>query len=682
MIDPKNIRNIMLLGHQGSGKTALTESLLFEAKAIPSKGDTARKNTVSDYLPEEQRRLGSIQVAVAPLDYKGVKINVLDLPGNDDFIGEIIGLTGFVKGAVLVIDASVGVQVGTVKAWNRIRRNNIPAFIFLNKMDREGVDFDALLEEIRSKLGKNAVPFAYPLGHDKSFDGFANVVTLKARVQNGKGCEDAEIFPDKLPKVQELHDVMLEAVAGTDDALLEKFFGGEEFTPEEIASGLRKGVLSGEFIPVLVGSAEKQIGIATLLDMFIEYLPTPADLKPIEGVDGSNKPVSRETSLTAPFSAYCFKTLVDPYYGMINLMKINSGVLHLGDEVSVNDGNTEKVSGLFKMTGKKLDNLTEVGAGDICALTHMDDLRTGMTISDPKNVIVYAPAKFPTAVAYKAIELKDKGLEAKMGTALARIQLEDPTIEVRRNAETKQLLLGGVSSSHVDYAISKLAELYKIEVTTAPMKVVYRESIKATAEAQGSYKKQSGGSGFYGVVDMRFEPSKENEFAEEVFGGAVPKNFFPAVEKGFYEALNTGLLAGFPVIGVKGVLVGGKYHPVDSNELAFKMAAILAFKAAYPKCKPIILEPIMKIRVSVESEYTGDVISDLSTRRGRIRNIEEKEHGQEIEALVPQAEIIDYATQLKSMTKASGYYNQEFFAYEEVPEYLKDEVIAKNKIEN
>ena len=679
--DAKHIRNVVVLGHQSSGKTTLVESLAFTAKLIPQKGEVEKKNTLSDYTPAEQMRGASIQTSVVPLYYNDYKVNLIDVPGNDDFISEVIGVTGVVKGAVLVVDASVGVQVGTVKHWNQLRRKGVPTFIFVNKMDKEEIDFDLILEELREKLGSNVISFCYPLGHDKQFDGFANAVDLKAHIYNGKECVEAEIYPDKRDKVFELHNTITEEVAKTDDNLLEKFFNGEEFTKEEISSSLRKGVLNGDLVPVIVGSATKNIGVQTLLNMFIEYLPNPSDLKPLEAHDEAGNDVVRATSESEPFSAYVFKTVVDPYSGTINIIKVCSGVLHVGDEVYVN-GETQKVSMLYTMTGKKLDSVNEVVAGDIGAITRLEKVCSGNSLSSPKAVTIYKPVKYPTAVIFKAIVLNNKNDESKLGPALAKMQLEDPCIEVKRNNETKQLLLGGLSSSHIDYVVEKLKTVYKIDVKTEPMKIVYRESIKGTAEGDGRYVKQSGGSGFYGVVKMRFEPCEENTFAEEVFGGAVPKNYFPAVEKGFFEALNSGLLAGFPVIGVKGVLVDGKYHPVDSNEQAFKMAGILAFKDAYMKCRPIILEPIMRVKVHIESKYTGNVLSDLNTRRARIQNIEEKEHGnQEIEALIPEAEIIDYVTQLKSITQASGFFNREFVGYEELPEYLKDKVIKENKIE-
>ncbi len=681
IFDSTKIRNIAVVGHQGSGKTTLVESLAFSSGLISKKGEVEKKSTISDYSPDEQRRQSSISTSIVPIYYDDHKINLIDLPGNDDFVTETIGVTRIIKGAVLVIDASMKVQVGTVKAWNTLRKRNIPTFIYVNKMDKENVDFDAILSDIREKLGKNAVPFCYPIGHESHFDGFVNVVDLKARKYDGTQCVDAEIYDDKKLKVLELHNMICEAVAGSDDALLEKFFSGENFTMEEIHAGLRKGVLSGELIPVLVGSATKNIGIHTLLRMFIDYLPNPGDLKPYLAHDLDGNEVYRATNADEPFSGYVFKTFVDPYSGVINLIKINSGTLKVGDEVYCSDGTIQKIGNLFLMTGKNLQAVPALSAGDIAAVNHLENVRSGMSLSSPKSPIVYPAVHYPTAVIFKALVAGSKNDENKIGAALGKIQLEDPSVEVKRNNETKQLLIGGLSESHVGYVIEKLTNTYKVQVKVEQPKIVYRESITKSAEAVGRYIKQSGGSGFYGVVEMRFEPDEKEVFAEEVFGGAVPKNYFPAVEKGFFEALKQGQLAGFPVIRVKATLLDGKYHSVDSNEMAFKMAAILAFKEAYPKCNPIILEPIMKIRITVDSRYIGSVISDLNSRRARISSIEEGEHGiQELEAFVPEAEILDYATQLKSLTQANGFFNRTFYAYEPVPDNLKDRVIRENKL--
>ena len=483
----ENIRNVVILGHQGSGKTTLVESLAYVGKLIPQKGEVEKKTTLSDYTPEEQRRGGSIQTAVIPLNYKDYKINLLDIPGNDDFISEVIGVAGVVKGAVLVVDASVGVQVGTIKHYKQLKRKGVPTFVFVNKMDKEEVEFDAVLEDIREKLGKEVVSFCYPLGKDKSFDGFANAIDMKAHIFNGKECTEAEIYPDKMDKINELHGVLVEEVAKTSDELLEKYFNGEDFTEQEIKDALRVGVLNCEIAPLIVGCATKNIGVQTLLDMFISFLPAPNDLKPLEAHDEDGKEKVVPTDVNEPFSAYVFKTVVDPYAGTISLLKVCSGVLHVGDEVYVN-GSTQRVSMLYTMTGKRLDNVNEVIAGDICAVTRLEKVCSGDSLSSPKAVTVFKPVKYPTAVIFKAIILANKNDESKLGPALAKMQLEDPSLEVKRNNETKQLLLGGLSDSHINYALEKLKNLYKISLTTEKMKVIYRESIKGTAEGDGTIR--------------------------------------------------------------------------------------------------------------------------------------------------------------------------------------------------
>ena len=678
--DANKIRNIVFLGHQSAGKTSLVESLYFLTGGTNQKGEVEKRNTVSDYTPEEQKRGASIQTAVVPVFKGDYKLNLIDVPGNDDFIGEYLGVLTSVDGAVILIDASVGVQVGTIKHYNALRKKGIPTILFVNKMDKEGVDVDAVMDAIRNQLSKDAACFAYPHGQSASFDGCADLVNGGFVKLDGK---PGDMPADFQGKVEEMHGLLCEKIADKaadfDEMLVMKFLEGEAFTQEEIIDALKKEVAADTVTPVLFGNVIKNVGVASLLDTIINFMPSPADAGKKVGQDEFGKEISRNINDNDPVSAYVFKTTVDPYSGVINLVKVVSGVLRAGEDVAVVNG-TQRISMLYSVSGKTLNSITELHAGDIGAITRLDGVASGMTLSAPKAKIIYQDVGYPSAVIFKAILMSNKNDESKIGPALAKIQLEDPCIEVKRNNETKQLLLGSVSNSHINYVIEKLKGTYKIDVTTEQMKVVYRESIKATAEGDGRDVKQSGGSGFYGVVKMRFEPSDENVFAEEVFGGAVPKNYFPAVEKGFFEALNSGPLAGFPVIGVKGVLVDGKYHPVDSNEQAFKMAGILAFKDAYPKCKPIILEPIMRLHVIAPSQYTGDVMSDLNTRRARIQNMEEHEGMQDIEALVPEAEIVDYVTQLKSITQASGYFNREFVSYEEVPEFLKDKVIKENKI--
>ena len=670
-----NIRDVAILGHLGSGKTTLVEAFAYATGLIKQKGEVEKKNTISDYSDEEHNRTSSINASVVPVYYNDHKINLIDLPGNDDFVGEILSVTRLIKGAILVIDAASGVQVGTIKHWHTLRRRNIPTIIYVNKMDKENVNFEDILSEIRTKLGKNAVPFTYPIGHEVNFDGFVNVVDLKARRYNGKECVDDEIYPDKRAKVYELHNI-------TYEELLEKFFNGEELTREEIHKGLRDGVLNGELIPVIVGSATKSIGIHTLLNMMIDYLPCPSDLKPYLVETDKGEKVERKTLDTEPFSAYVFKTIVDPYAGIINIFKVNSGVLKLGDDIYVSQtGKTEKISTLFNICGKNLTNVNEVHAGDIAATTKLSNVHSSYTLCSPKNIVTYKPVKYPTAVIFLALVPKNKADEDKLSQVLQKIMLEDPTVEVKRNQETKQLLLGGSGLSHLSYILEKMKNLYKVEVKTEDPKIVYRETITKEAVGDGRYIKQSGGAGYYGVVQMRFSPSDKTEFTEEVFGGAVPKNYFPAVEKGFLEALGQGLLAGFPVINIKATLLDGKYHPVDSNEMAFKMAAILAFKDAYMKANPIILEPIYKISVNVNNQYLGDVLSDLNQKRAKVIEMNDQGNGnQEIVATVPEAEILNYAQELKAITQSSAYFNREFLDYEEVPAYLKDKVIEQNKL--
>lgn len=679
-LESKNIRNIAVLGHQGSGKTSLVESL-YSIVNHTEKGTVEKKNTISDYLKEEKTRLSSVSTSIVPLIYGDNKINLLDIPGNDDFIWEVISVTTSVKGAVLVIDAGSKVQVGTVKHFNQLKKRGVPTIIYVNKMDKGNPDYEEILEDIQKHFGKTCAPFTMPLGHNDNFDGFVNVVDLKARKFNGKECVDDEIYEDKRAKVFELHNTLCEAVALTDDALLDKFFSGEPLTNEEIHKGLRAGVLNGEIVPVVFGSALNNIGLHTLLSMFVDYLPSPTDLKPYVGEDENGKLVERKTDINEPFSALVIKTIVDPYLGAINVLKVNSGILHLGDEIYCPETNsTMKISSMFTMCGKTQTNVDTAIAGDIVAVSKLDDIATSYTLCDKNNPVTLKMIKFPTAVCFKAIALKEKKDEEKLNPILAKLKKEDPTLEIKRNVETKQLLLGGMSESHLQFVLDKIKNTYNLELLTSEPKVCYRETIKSTANAVGKYIKQSGGSGFYGVVEMRFEPTKDSEFAEEVFGGAVPKNYFPAVEKGFYEALNQGLLAGFPVIGVKGTLVDGKYHPVDSNELAFKMAAVLAFKEAYMKCKPTILEPILRIQINVETKYLGDVLSDLNSRRAKVQDVIDKEETTEIIALIPESESLDYVTKLKALTQGSGFFNREFEDYEEVPESLKAKVIAANSL--
>lgn len=677
MYNTNVIRNIAVLGHQGSGKTTLVESLLASTGTISAKGLVEKGNTVSDYLPYEAEKGCSFNTAVCPVFYNNYKFNFIDVPGSEELSTEVDNILSVVKGAILVIDASKGVEVGTQNCFRNLKERHIPCIIFINKMDKENVKIDNLVEDIKSKLGKFATLFAYPTGHEENFDGFCNVVDLKARKFNGTTCVDDVIYDDKKVKLMELHNEIIELVAQTSEELLEKFFEGEDLTKTEIHAALRKSVLDGEIAPILVGSATKNIGVHTLLDMMIDYLPNPMDLKPMVGSDEAGNPVEVSTNDDEPFSAYVFKTIVDPFLGSINLFKIFSGTIAPGKEILVN-GQVEKVKDLYYFSGKKQVSVERLHAGDIGAVTKIPSIATGMTICDPKRPVTFNVYEVPNPTQYVGIVAASKNDEDKLSGVLQKIMQEDPTVKLQRNVETSQLLLGGRGMHHIDFVLDKIKRVYKLNLNTEKQKIVYRETIKAVAEATGSYKKQSGGAGFFGVVVMKFEPTEQDSyFTEEVFGGSVPKNYFPAVEKGFFEALEKGPLAGYPVINVHATLLDGKYHDVDSNELSFRMAAILAFKDAYQKCRPVLLEPIMKVKIVVAAQYLGDVISDVSTRRGRIAGMDGNDSLQVVEAFIPEAEIIDYSMSLSSLTQGNGVFTREFYGYEEVPAHLVDKIIKE-----
>lgn len=682
----KAIRNVAILGHLGSGKTSLTESFLFLSSAIDKKGEVEKKNTVSDYTVEEQTKQLTLSTSLIPVEWKGHKLNFLDTPGNEEFVGEIDNVLSVVKGAILVIDASKGVEVGTERCWEELRKRNIPTIIFINKMDKENIKYDNLIDELKEKLGKRVAPFSYPLGKLDKFDGVALAVEKTARVYKDGVCIDAEIYPDKVSKVEELYDYICEAVAETSEELMDKYFSGEPLTVEEVKAGLRTGVLGGDVYPIFCGSAIKNIGIQSLLNLVVDYMPAPDDLKPKAGKDLNGNEVLRETKDSEPFSAYVFKSIVDPFVGTINMFKVYSGSVKTGQEVYISNTDTVvKMPQLFSMMGKTQLQVEAAYAGDIIAVAKLTELTAGQTLCDKKAPIVFDLPEYPTPTIYVAIKPKNKQDEEKISTALQRIGQEDKTFEMKRNPETSQLLIGGQGMTHIGYILDKLRNSYKVEVEMEDPKIVYRETIRGKTlgekGVQGRHKKQSGGAGQFGDVWIKFQPTdKDFEFTEEVFGGAVPKNYFPAVEKGLVKALEKGPLAGFPVIGVKATLVDGSYHPVDSNEVSFVLAAGLAWQAAIKEVKPTILEPIMEVQVTIKSEYVGAIMGDMSKRRGRILGQEDIEGGKTIiTAEVPESEIIKYATELKAMTQASGRFTRKFLRYDITPEDKIKKIIEEYK---
>lgn len=677
------IRNIALLGHLGSGKTTIAESLLFVSGGLTSKGTIENKNTVSDYMDEEKIKQGSLSTSLIPIEWADMKLNFLDVPGTEELDNEIKQVLNIVKGAILVVDGTKGVEIGTLRLWKQLTAAHVPTVIFVNKMDKENIKFDIVIDDIRNKLGKQAIPFLWPIGKEADFEGFVNCVEMKAFVFDDKGTKkEVEIWEEKRDKIDSVREMLLESVAETSEDLLEKYFGGEEISQEEINQGLQHGIKNGELIPILLGSATKNIGISNMLDMLIEFLPKPEDLKPLKGINPkSDEAVKRQTLSSEPFSGFVFKTMIDPFVGAINLIKVNSGSIKTGQEIYIgNTGKTEKIGALFTMVGKKQVPLDEVVAGDICAVSKLDDIHTNFTISDPKNPIVYPDVKILKPTIYIAITPKNRQDEDKISNALNRLNIEDPSFETIRNKETNQLLLGGLGMTHINYVIDRMRNVFKVEVTQEESKVVYRETIKKRVEAEGKHKKQSGGAGQFGHVWIRFEPSTEIfEFHEEVFGGAVPKNYFPAVEKGLLETFEHGPLAGFPVINVKSTLYDGSYHPVDSNEISFKLAASLAFKKAVETAGPTILEPILKLTITVNEQYVGDVMGDMNKRRGRVLGMLQSHEGHIVEAEAPESEVLSYAIDLKAMTQGSGSFQREFLRYEEVPAHLIPGIIEKYK---
>ncbi|HHU80105.1 MAG: elongation factor G [Bacilli bacterium] len=676
------LRNIAVLGHLGSGKTSLCEALLYESKAITKKGEVEKKNTVSDFLVEEQNRQTSLSTTLIPVEWKDNKINVLDTPGSEEFIGEIDNALSVVNGAVMVVDATKGIEVGTERLWNEARELSLPTIFLINKMDKENVKFDQVLDSLQTNFSNKIIPLYLPIGQESDFRGYVSVVEKKGYLSDGTTCE---VDADTLAKVEEVFEQIVEAVAETSEELLDKFFSGEELTSEEIITGLRTGVLNGELFPVVVSSAVKNIGVDALIGTIIDYLPSPSDVAPARGINPkNNEEVERKSSVEEPFSAMVFKTIVDPFVGTINLFRVYSGSVKTAQEVFIpNSDTTVKMGQIVTLMGKTQIQVNVLNAGDIGAVTKMPELATGYTFCDKKDPIQYKEPELPTSTIYVAVVPKNKQDEDKISNAFQRLHIEDPTFEIRRNPETAQLLIGGQGMTHIGYILEKMKNMFKVEVDTADPKIVYRETIRSKAEGHGRHKKQSGGAGQFGEVYIRFEPSTQDfEFANEVVGGAVPKNYFPAVEKGLIETLEHGPLAGFPVIGVKATLFDGSYHPVDSNEISFKLAASLAFKDATQKLRPTILEPIMEVEITVKDEYIGDIMGDMTKRRGRVLGMDQAGKGtQKVKAEVPEAEIVTYTTDLKAMTQGSGYFTRKFVRYEEVPEMLVHKIIEEYKKE-
>ncbi len=687
--DIDRIRTIAVTGHLGSGKTSFTESALFLTGAKEKKGRVEDKNTASDYLVEEHNKQSSLSMSLIPIEHDGYKFNLLDTPGSEEFVAELNQALHVSKGAVLVLDGTKGIDIGTERILDELTERHVPTVVFINKMDKQNIKFDELITKIRDKIGYQAVPFLWPIGQADDFKGYVDLVDMKTRLFDGEKVVESDVPEDIAAEVEGHREQIVESVAETSEELLEKHFGGEELTQEEIHNGLRQGVLSGELKPIVIGSADKNIGIVAVLEMIAKFMPAPNDLKPMKGKNpDTDEEIVRETKEDGPFAGYVFKTTVDPFIGTVNLVKVFSGKLKSGDEIMIgNTKKTAKVGTIFTVRGKEQIDVDGIGAGDIGAVTKIDSIFTGCTLTDPKNPVVFPAAAMPNPTLYLGIHPKQQQDEDKLSSVLRRLNVEDPSFETRRNAETAQLLIGGQGMTHIGYILDKMLNMFKVDVETSDQKIVYRETIKKKVEAEGRHKKQSGGAGQFGVVKMRFEPLNPNEtefeFEEVIHGGTVPKNFHPAVEKGLIETLQKGPLAGFPVIGVKATLYDGSYHPVDSNEISFKLAAALAFRNACKTAKPTILEPVMKVEITVKDDYVGDVMGDVNKRRGRVLSMDPISGGRQvITAEIPEAEIVKYTIDLKGMTQGSGFYQREFARYDEVPDNLVPKIVEAHQKED
>ena len=680
------IRNIVLLGHSGSGKTALAESLLYMTGAIDRMGKNADGNTVCDFDPEEIRRNISISTAVVPLEYHNAKINLLDAPGGFDFSGAAMEALRAADAAIIVCSAKDGITVGFEKAWKYCEERNMPRFIYISKVDEDNSDYNATFNALREKYGNKVAPVVVPIwDSSKKVTGIIDVLNKRAyEMQNLKRVE-IQVPDDKISVIEEFNDALKESVAETSDEFMDKFFGGEDFTYREMITGMHKGVLDQTLYPVLCGSGVTCLGSLMLMDHIIDLLPNPVEGNYHKATTADGSVEEFVVSPGGVPAAFVWKTVSDQY-GKYSFVKVLSGVIN-SDTTLVNarTGETEKLGRLYAMCGKKNTEVKELTCGDIGAIGKMDKVKTGDTLCDPRKVVSLKGIPYAQPCYSMAIAPKVKGQEEKVGTGLNRLNEEDPSFTLVNNAETHQLVLSGSGDQQLDVLVSKLKTRFGVDAVLSPAKVAYREQIKKKVEAHGRHKKQTGGSGQFGDVWVRFEPQYEQEdliFNVEVVGGAVPKNFNPAVEKGLQEAVLKGPLAGYPMVNMKATLYDGSYHPVDSNEMAFKLAAILAFKEAMPNANPTLLEPIGALAVTIPDSYMGDVIGDLNKRRGRVMGMNpDKDGNTVVEAEVPMAEMGSYAIDLRAMTQARGSFTLSFERYEEVPKANQAKIIEEAKNE-
>lgn len=678
------IRNVVLLGHGGSGKTSLAEAMAYVSGATSRMGKIADGNTISDFDKEEQKREFSISTSLVPIEWEKAKINILDTPGYFDFVGEVEEAVSAADAAVIVVSGKAGVEVGTEKAWELCDKYKLPRMVYVTEMDVDDASFRQVVQDLTERYGKVIAPHFQPIRENEKLVGYVNVIKNAARRYTGVGQrEECEIPEYCKPNLEIYRDKLLEAVAETSEAFMERYFEGDEFSVEEIRSAMRTEVMDGDIVPVAMGSNIQAQGVANLLSDIVRFFPSP-DSRSCAGINRkTNEIFEGNYDFAKAKSAYVFKTMVDPFIGKYSFVKVCSGVLKGDDTLYNGDSDAEaKLGKIYTMVGNKPTEVSELFAGDIGAIAKLANTKTGDTLSTKNTPVMYGKTEYSKPYTYMKYVCNNKGDEDKVSQALQKMMAEDVTLKTVNDSENRQTLLYGMGDQHLEITASKLAARYKCEIRLETPKVAFRETIKKKSDVDSKYKKQSGGHGQYGHVKMRFEASGDLEtpyvFEEEVVGGAVPKNYFPAVEKGLQEAVVKGPLAGYPVVGVKAVLYDGSYHPVDSSEMAFKTATVQAFKKGFMEASPVLLEPIASLTVTIPDDYTGDVMGDLNKRRGRVLGMNPVSGGkQEIVADIPMTGLFGYCTVLRSMTGGRGVYSYEFARYEQAPSDVQEAEIAK-----
>ncbi len=676
------IRNVVLLGHGGSGKTSLAEAMAYLSGITSRLGKVSDGNTVSDFGKEEQKRKISISTSVIPIEWEGYKINLLDTPGFFDFAGEVEEAISAAGAAIIVVNGKSGMEVGTQKAWDLCEKYKLPRMIYVSNMDVDNASFRQIVEDMTQMFGKRMAPFHLPIRENEKFVGYVNVITETGNRWQGKEVTECEVPEYNKPNLQICRDTLMEAVAETSEEMMERYFSGETFSEAEIRAALRTNVCDGSIVPMTMGSNVLCQGMYTLLDDIIKYFPSPEN-RTVAGINmKTNEIYHADYDFAKAKSAYVWKTIVDPFIGKYSLIKVNSGVLKTDDVIyNVDKDIEEKIGKLYVLQGNKPIEVKELHAGDIGALAKLTAARTGNSLSTKATTIKYGQWDMPKPYTYMRYNPKNKGDVDKISQALQKISHEDLTMKYVNDSENRQMLLYGMGDLHLEVIVSKLLNEYKVEIELTQPKVAFRETIKKTSDVEYKYKKQSGGHGQYGHVKMKFEPSGSLEeayaFEQIVVGGAVPKNYFPAVEKGIQESVLKGPMAAYPVVGVKAILYDGSYHPVDSSEMAFKMATIQAFKKGFMEAHPVLLEPIVSLKVTVPDAYTGDVMGDLNKRRGRVLGMNPAPGGKQvIDADVPMMGLFGYCTDLRSMTGGRGEYEYEFSRYEQAPSDVQEKEVA------